>query len=68
MQFKDVELYAFFIDNKMYTVTFENTILTGVMEETPQDNNFNVFFKCDTSGFTFVDPEAEYLKLNGIEK
>ena len=36
MQFKDVELYAFFIDNKMYTVTFENTILTGVMEETPQ--------------------------------
>ena len=58
MQFKDVELNAFFIDNKMHGVSFENTTLIGVMEETPQDNNFNVFFKCDTSGFTFIDQYA----------
>ena len=46
------------IDNKMHGVSFENTTLIGVMEETPQDNNFNVFFKCDTSGFTFIDQYA----------
>lgn len=61
MQFKDVELNAYFIDNKIHAVSFENTILTGVMEETPQDNNNNnVFFKCNTSGFTFIDQYAGY--------
>ena len=60
MRFKDVELSAYFIDNKMHSVLFENVTLTGVMKECPGENNLNVFFKCDTSGFTFIDQYARY--------
>ena len=59
MQFKDVELGAYFIDNKMYSVSFENVLLKGVLTEMTGANNLNVFFHCDTSGFRFKDQNEE---------
>lgn len=59
MQFKDVEIGAYFIGNKMYSVSFENVLLKGVLTEMTGANNLNVFFHCDTSGFRFKDQNEE---------
>ena len=43
----------------MYSVSFENVLLKGVLTEMTGANNLNVFFHCDTSGFRFKDQNEE---------